>query len=109
MGFDPVSYAMGKLAGGGGGADVKLELLSIAVTTPPTKTAYNDGDTFDPTGMVVEGTYIMYTTSANMVNVIPNTDYTVTPAVLTAGTTEVTISYTDYNVTKTTTQSVTVT
>lgn len=32
-------------------------LQSIAVTTPPTKTEYVAGETFDPTGMVVTATY----------------------------------------------------
>ena len=34
-----------------------LELESIAVTTPPDKTAYTAGEWFDPTGMVVTATY----------------------------------------------------
>lgn len=32
-------------------------LQSIAVTTAPTKTAYNEGEIFDPAGMVVTGTF----------------------------------------------------
>ncbi len=35
-----------------------LELESIAVTTPPDKTAYTAGEWFDPTGMVVTATYV---------------------------------------------------
>ncbi|ANI89960.1 hypothetical protein A9P82_12085 [Arachidicoccus ginsenosidimutans] len=38
-------------------------LTSIAVTTPPVKTAYTIGDTFDPTGMVVTATYSDKSTS----------------------------------------------
>jgi len=32
-------------------------IVSIAVTTPPTKTEYNLGETFDPAGLVVTATY----------------------------------------------------
>ena len=33
------------------------ELKSIAITTPPTKTVYDEGQTFNPDGMVVAATY----------------------------------------------------
>jgi hypothetical protein len=33
------------------------ELTAIAVTSPPTKRVYNQGDAFDPAGLVVTGTY----------------------------------------------------
>lgn len=36
---------------------VKKVLQSIAITTPPSKTVYEVGDSFDPTGMVVTATY----------------------------------------------------
>jgi hypothetical protein len=39
-------------------------LTSIAVTTPPTKTAYYRGEAFDPAGLVVAGTYDDGTTGA---------------------------------------------
>lgn len=42
----------------------KTTLKSIAVTTKPTKTAYTEGDKFDPTGMVVTATYSDETTKA---------------------------------------------
>lgn len=42
----------------------KTTLKSIAVTTQPTKTAYTEGDKFDPTGMVVTATYSDETTKA---------------------------------------------
>lgn len=40
------------------------QLVSIAVTTAPTKVAYEAGETFAPTGMVVTATYSDGTTSA---------------------------------------------
>lgn len=73
-------------------------LSSIAVTTPPTKTTYTEGETFDPAGMVVTATYTDHTTA-------PITGYTYSPTgALAVGTTSITISYGG----KTTTQSVTV-
>lgn len=36
---------------------VSKVVISIAVTTPPTKTTYTEGENFDPTGMVVTATY----------------------------------------------------
>ena len=39
------------LSGGGGSGSPKMESLTIA--TPPNKTVYKSGETFDPTGMVV--------------------------------------------------------
>ena len=41
------------MVGGGGG----IKLVSIAVTTPPTKTRYLSGESFDPAGRVVTATY----------------------------------------------------
>lgn len=74
-------------------------LSSIAVTTEPTKKSYYEGDSFDPTGMVVKGTY-----SDGSKVVI--TEYTYSPAAsLTPSDTAVTISYGG----KTTTQAITVT
>ncbi|MGN0980526.1 MAG: bacterial Ig-like domain-containing protein [Candidatus Avoscillospira sp.] len=69
----------------------------IDVTTPPTKTSYIEGQTFDPTGMVVTATY-------NDGTSFPVTDYDYSPKTLTKGTTVVTISFRD----KTTTVGVTV-
>ncbi len=63
-----------------------LALDSIAVTTPPTKTAYQVGDVFDPTGMVVTATYNSGKTEAI-------SDYTYAPArELTETDTEITVS-----------------
>ena len=77
-------------------------LDSIAVTTPPTKTVYREGEDFSSTGMVVTATYTDSTTA-------PVVLYTVTDGTaMAAGKTSVTISYTEGGVTKTTTQAITV-
>ena len=85
------------------------ELDNIAVATQPSKTTYQDGDSFDKTGMVVKATW---GTGENKIeeNLEANA-YTVTPSLLNStNITFVTISYTDdANDTKTTTQAVTVT
>ena len=76
-------------------------LDSIAVTTPPTKTAYREGEDFNPAGMVVTATYTDSTTA-------PVVLYTVTDGTaMAAGKTSVTISYTEGGVTKTATQTIT--
>lgn len=59
---------------------------SIALTTPPTKTAYYEGDSFDPAGMAVTATYTDDSTAAV-------TSYTVSPTALAKDTTAVTLSY----------------
>ena len=77
-------------------------LDSIAVTTPPTKTVYREGEDFNPAGMVVTATYTDSTTDSVVL-------YTVTDGTaMAAGKTTVTISYTEGGVTKTTTQTITV-
>ena len=87
------------LSGGGGSGSPKMESLTIA--TPPNKTVYKSGETFDPTGMVVVANY----GEGLMANV---TGYTVSPSVLTDGVSEVVITYTEGRITKTETVSVTV-
>lgn len=84
---------------GGGSGSIKLE--SLTVTKPPKKTIYKSGESFDPTGMVVEASYGFGLTSEV-------TGYTVTPSVLTDGVTEVTITYTEGRATKTASTPVTV-
>ena len=74
----------------------------ISITTPPTKTTYTEGDTFDPTGMVVTMSF-----NNGALNKITNS-YTVTPTSMTLGVTSVTISVTFGNETKTATLAVTV-
>ena len=77
-------------------------LTGITVKNAPTKVDYNEGDSFDKTGMVIEATYSDTSTAAV-------TTYTYTPTgALTTSDTEVTISYTEGGVTKTCTQAITV-
>ena len=79
------------------------ELVSIAITTPPTKTSYTEGETFDSTGMAVTATYSDESTKTI-------TDYTYTPNTALATTdTKITVSYTEGEITKTAEQSITVT
>jgi uncharacterized protein YjdB len=73
-------------------------LSSIAVTTEPTKTTYSEGDSFDPTGMVITATY-----DDSSTEIINNNSLNITPNPLTIGTTEVTVSYTEGDTTRTTT------
>ena len=87
------------MVGGGGGG---IKLLSIAVATPPTKTSYLSGESFNPAGMVVTATYSNGATLAA-------TGYAVEPSgPLTDGMTSVTIRYTEGGRSATTTQGVTV-
>lgn len=73
---------------------------AITVTTPPTKTSYFVGESFNKNGMVVTATYEDSTT-ANV------TDYTWSPSgALSRGDNTITISYTENNTTVTTTQSI---
>lgn len=85
-----------------GGAGGGIKLVSISVKTPPTKTTYTAGETFDPAGMVVEAVYSNGATAEA-------TGYAYTPSTaLTDGTASVTIQYTEAGVTKTATQAITV-
>lgn len=77
-------------------------LVSIAVTTAPTKTAYKYGETFASTGMVITATY-----DDNSTRTVSGWSYTPTTALKLTDTT-VTISYTEGGVTKTCTQAITV-
>ena len=93
-----MSKTFGMIGGGGGG----IKLASISITTPPAKTTYMAGETFDPAGMVVEATY------SNGAKAVA-TGYSYTPSTaLTDGTTAVTIQYTEGGVTKTAEQAITV-
>lgn len=84
------------------GTAVGIKLVGIAVTTPPKKTAYKAGETFDPAGMVVTATYSNGAT-------LTSPSYTFSPAgALTADDTAVTITYTEGGVTKTAAQAITV-
>ena len=77
-------------------------LVSIDVTTPPTKTNYASGDEFDPTGMIVTAKY-----DDNSTNVINSYFYSPTGA-LAESDTQITISYTELGVTKTATTPISV-
>lgn len=81
-----------------------LTLSSIAITTPPTKTAYEAGETFDKTGMVVTATY----SDASTDDVTAGCTFSPSAA-LTTSDDEITVSYTEGGVTKTATQAITVT
>ena len=87
-------------------ADVSITvshaLSSIAVTTNPTKTSYEYGDTLATAGMVVRATYSDGASSAV-------SGYSCSPTALnTVGTQAITVSYTENGITKTTTFNVTV-
>lgn len=93
-----MSLVFNMVGGGGGG----IKLTGISITTPPTKTTYTKGETFDPAGMVVTATYSNGATLAcTGYSYEPNTP-------LDDGTTKVTIRYTEGGVTKTAEQSITV-
>lgn len=78
-------------------------LDSIEITTPPTKTAYFSGETFNPAGMVVTAHYNDGSSAAV-------TGYTYSPSgALATGNTTITVSYSEGGVTKTDTQAITVT
>lgn len=93
-------------AGGGGGSGSGIALGSLTVTTPPAKTSYIAGESFNSAGMVVEAAYMV---GAATIATAEVTGYAVSPSVLTDGTKEVTITYTEGGVTVSTTQAVTVT
>jgi hypothetical protein len=80
--------------------EVTLPLVSISVTTPPTKTIYKKGETFDATGMVVTGHYSNGVIDKDKVI----TDYTFPTDRLSEVQTSVTVSVGEI----TTTQSITV-
>lgn len=86
------------MVGGGGG----VRLVSIAVTTPPAKTVYEYGDSFQSAGMVVTATYSDGSSAAV-------SNYSISPTTFTSvGSQSVTISYTEHGVTKTSTTAVTI-
>lgn len=77
-------------------------LTSIAITHAPTKTAYINGDTFDPAGLVVRATFVGGTTA----DVTDQCTYS--PTAMVDEVTQVVFTVTIASVTKTATQSVTV-
>lgn len=87
------------MTGGGGGS---IKLASIAIITPPDKTQYRPGQTFDPAGMTVRATYSNGATAVA-------TGWTYSPSgALAEGTESVTILYTEGGVTAQAQQAVTV-
>lgn len=78
------------------------KLQSLEITNPPAKTAYEEGETFDTTGMIVTAVY-----DDESKQIITNYTYTPTEA-LTSDITEVVISYTEGSITKEVKQTITV-
>ncbi len=93
--------------GGAGAGGSTLTLERIYIDTPPTKTAYKAGETFNPAGMVVKADYSLDGVTTVTGNV--ETEYEYPTAALAAGTASVTITLTKGGVTKTATQAVSVT
>lgn len=80
--------------------------MKIEVTTKPTKTSYLAGDSFNSAGMVVTASY---GTGQAVLATAEVSGYSVSPSILTDGTTSVTITYSEGGETCTTTLAVTVT
>lgn len=70
-------------------------LTSLAISGDATKKAYNDGDAFDPTGLVVTGTY----DDASTATITDGITWTKTPATLTIGATSCSVTATVNGVT----------
>lgn len=70
-------------------------LTSLAISGEPTKKAYNDGEAFDPTGLVVTGTY----DDASTATITDGITWTKTPETLTVGTTSCSVTATVNGVT----------
>lgn len=70
-------------------------LKSLAISGEPTKKAYNDGEEFDPTGLVVTGTYDDASTAA----ITEGITWTKTPAKLAVGNTSCSVTATVNGVT----------
>ncbi|MBP5559418.1 MAG: chitobiase/beta-hexosaminidase C-terminal domain-containing protein [Bacteroidales bacterium] len=88
----------------GTGSNVTWNLESISITTPPTKTVYTAGQSFDPAGMVVTGHFVDADDATNTKDEAV-TGYTITPdGALAVSDTQVTITYQG----KTATQNITV-
>lgn len=79
-----------------------VTLSSISITTPPSKTAYKEGETFDKSGMVVTATY-----SDGSKKAVTGYSYSPTSALRTSDT-AVRVTYTENGVTKTADQTISV-
>lgn len=86
-------------------APVEKVLKSIAISGEATKTTYTEGETFDPTGLVVTATYDDESTRV----VTNGVKWTFDPATLTLGATEVNVTATYGEKTASKTVAVTVT
>lgn len=86
-------------------APVEKVLKSIAISGEATKTTYFEGETFDPTGLVVTATYDDESTKV----VTDDVKWACTPATLTLGATEVNVTATYGEKTASKTVAVTVT
>lgn len=64
------------------------KIASLAISGTPTKTKYNDGEEFDPTGLVVTGTYDDNTTAT----ITDGITWTKTPAKLAVGNTSCSVT-----------------
>ena len=71
------------------------KIASLAISGTPTKTKYNDGEEFDPTGLVVTGTYDDNTTAT----ITDGITWTKTPATLAVGNTSCSVTATVNGVT----------
>ena len=80
--------------------------MKIEVTTKPNKTNYRAGDSFNSAGMIVTASY---GTDQVVLATAEVSGYSVSPSILTDGTTFVTITYSEGGETCTTTLAVTVT
>ncbi|MBQ7268850.1 MAG: bacterial Ig-like domain-containing protein [Bacteroidales bacterium] len=73
---------------------VEWVLDNIEITTPPTKTVYEAGESFDATGMVVKANYIDNGGSSETKSeTLDNADISFSPSTIAANTTSVTVSY----------------
>ena len=88
------------------GGESDIVLMKIEVTTKPNKTSYRAGDSFNSAGMVVTASYGIDQVVLATAEV---SGYSVSPSILTDGTTFVTITYSEGGETCTTTLAVTVT
>lgn len=79
-----------------------IEFTGITVKTPPTTTEFKVGADIDISGMVLEATY------SNGATRELTTGFTYSPTVAAKGDTEITISFTEFGVTATTTQAISV-
>lgn len=86
-----------------------VTLSSIAITTPPTKTSYYAGDTFDRSGMVVTASFSDLSSSTISYDASGANGYNYSTSALIAGATTHTISYTFEGVTKTANVTISVT